>query len=177
MGLFMEFKKTDNRLLIGFRKFSEQEKILLMKKILFSLSEYDNIQYLVRINGLEVTIDDFVEKILSKNYQYIREVKGRFFIKELANIYLLTNNEQDMCTLAMYFGAVNEGYINIEVLNCPEEVDIRESLPDNFEKFILRNRIMEILIEPDGDALNINNCNTKSDLLKISSAICEIAFK
>lgn len=177
MGLFMELKKTDNQLLIGFRKFSEQEKILLMQKILFALSEYGNKQYLIRINGLEVTINDFVKEIVSENYQYIGEVKGKFFIKELANIYLLTSNEQEMCTLATYFGAFNEGYISIEVLNCPDEIDIRESLPDNFKEFISQNRILEILVEPDGDVLNINKCNNIIDLLKISYTICDMAFK
>ena len=115
--------------------------------------------------------------MLSGNYLYVREKRGKLFIKELANISLLTNNEQDMYTLATYFGAVNEGFINVEVVNYSDEIDIRKSLPDKFEEIVSKNRILEIIVEPDGDILSIDNCNNKTDLLKISTAICDMVFR
>ncbi|OQA50124.1 MAG: hypothetical protein BWY46_00121 [Firmicutes bacterium ADurb.Bin300] len=68
-----------------------------------------------------------------------------------------------MYTLATYFGAFNEGYINIEILNCSDEIGIQESLPDTFKDFVSQNRILDIFVEPDGDVLNIGNCNNKID--------------
>lgn len=177
MGLLMDLKKNSKQLLIGFEKFSDKEKILLIQNVILALSEYKDKQYLIKIKGLEVTINSFIEEMLSGNYLYVREKKGKLFIKELANISLLTNNEQDMYTLATYFGAVNEGFINVEVVNYSDEIDIRKSLPDKFEEIVSKNRILEIIVEPDGDILSIDNCNNKTDLLKISTAICDMVFR
>ena len=51
MGLLMDLKKNSKQLLIGFEKFSDKEKILLIQNVILALSEYKDKQYLIKISS------------------------------------------------------------------------------------------------------------------------------
>lgn len=174
MNLYIELKKNHNQLLIRFGNLFEYQKVLLMRHILIALSSYTNKKFLIYINGLEVTIDHFLSEITSQNYQYSREKKGLLFVKELANIYLLTDNEADMDTVATYFGAFNEGFIKIQVLDSPHMIDIQHVSPEQLDAYVSKKCILEFLVEPDGDFLTLTKFDQQVNLEYICFSIKNI---
>jgi len=169
-----QFRKGD-RLMVGLGKLSNQDKVQLIKKIV-SVIDGSKKKYLIEIRGLGGTIDTFIKDIQSKNYLYINESKVWFIIKEFARLFLLTEIEQDLYSVTEYFGSFNEGYICVSVLKTCEDINVRESAIDQIEIFVRKHCILEILVEPDGDFLDIRAHNEIVTLSDISTAVSQFVL-
>lgn len=149
---------------------SQQEKAALMGRILAALSDSDHL-FLIWMSGLEGTLDDVLKDIPTQNYHYDREETGRFFTKKLASLRLWTHRKEDMVTLTTYFGALNEGYIHVDVLDSGDEVDISTLPQETLEAYVLSKRRLVFVVEPDGDLLQVRDCRDAADFHAIAAAI------
>jgi hypothetical protein len=175
MSVSLEQFRDGDRLIVGCSKLSNQDKIQLIQKIV-SVLDGSNKKYLIEICGLGVTIDTFIEEMRSKNYLYFDESKGRFFPRKLDKLYLLTENEQDLYSATEYFGSFNEGYISISFLDTNEDLNIAESAENVIEGYVLKNCLLEILVEPDGEFMDIRARNESVSMSEISNAISQLTF-
>lgn len=156
---------------------SQPEKAALMSRILAALPDSDHLQFLIWMSGLEATLDDVLKDIPTQNYRYDREETGRFFPKKLACLRLWTHRKEDMVTLTTYFGALNEGYIHVDVLDSGEEVDISTLPQETLEAYVLPKRRLALVVEPDGDLLQVRDCREAADLHAMATACLLASLK
>lgn len=167
----LQLQRDKDGLQIPLGRASQQEKAALMDRILAALSDSDHLQFLIWMSGLEGTLDDVLKDIPTQNYHYDREETGRFFTKKLATLRLWTRHKEDMVTLATYFGALNEGYIHVDVLDSGDEVDIFTLPQETLEAYVLPKRRLAFVVEPDGDLLQVQYCRDAADFHAIAAAI------
>lgn len=167
----LQLQTNKDGLQIHVGRASPKEKAALMDHILSTLSGAGHLQFLIWMSGLEGTLDDVLKEIPSHNYHYAREEKGRFFTKKLASLRFWTCHKQDVVTLATYFGALNEGYIHVDVLDSGDEVDVSTLPRETLEAYVLPKRRLAFVVEPDGDVLQVRHFKDAADLHAITAAI------
>lgn len=150
---------------------SQPEKAALMSRILAALPDSDHLQFLIWMSGLEATLDDVLRDIPTQNYRYDREETGRFFTKKLASLRLWSDRKEDMVTLTTYFGALNEGYIHVDVLDSGDQVDISTLPQETLEAYVLPKRRLALVVEPDGELLQVRDCREVADLHAMAAAM------
>lgn len=167
----LQLQRNKDGLQIHLGRASQQEKAALMDCILAALPDSDHLQFLIWMSGLEGTLDDVLKDIPTQNYHYDREEAGRFFTKKLASLRLWSNRKEDMVTLTTYFGALNEGYIHVDVLDSGDQVDFSTLPHETLEAYVSPKRRLALVVEPDGDLLQVRYCRDAADLHAIAAAI------
>lgn len=128
--------------------------------------------YFIMIEGLEGTIENFVEEINSSNYVVIDNGKYKQLIKNLPTLYLITPYNKDIDVFKSYMGAFSEGFMSLNIINN----SIGYVFPSDINKtaiieFLNKNSVIEISITSDKNMLEIQS-SRQEVLLNVCNRVC-----
>ncbi len=110
----------------------------------------------ISIDGLEVTLENFLKSCNTENYRLYDNGKCCWFVHYLPSLCLLSNRWSDVKTFCEFIGSFNEGQMSISFLDPEFSVNICElNKKDELFTVVRNNSFVEILIPPDGDVLEI----------------------
>lgn len=158
-----QYSNDAKEIVISFDKSPENQMMLLFELIRTELSQLDQPSYFIAIDGLESTIDTFVESCNSNNYRLYDNGKHNWLIKNFPTLCLLSEDWHDITIFYKFIGSFNEGSIQLYFIDS----QICLSLSDEDQKDKLFANIndhcrVQIDILSDGDVFKITSKKTRS---------------
>ena len=168
--IILEFYlKNENNLTIYFDEKTKSQLSFLLQNILNNLKICMQIKFIIIINGLETTIDTFLDSCISNDYFLYDNNYYKKFIKYLPTLYLISDYIGDIKTFFNFIGAFNEGVMNLIIIeDSITDLHLSKSNIENIKQLINNDYLIEFRILPDGDTVEIN---TKSSLIKLRDII------
>lgn len=163
-----KYLNNEKSLLICFDKKSQKDIVSLMECISTSIQQSKQAKYFISIDGVDGTIDTFIESCVSNNYRIYDNGRYRRFIKYMPTLCLLSNSWSDIITFYDFLGSFNEGqmclsFIDSEISIILENEAQKDRLFDKIEKHCF----VEIAVPPDGDVFEITCGSLGYDFMNI----------
>ena len=172
------FTNDPNKISVYFEKESLKEKIAIMELIINIMSQHKKIEYYIMIRGLGATIESFLEKTRSNMYVFIDKYKYKFIVRELPELYLVTEHIDDFFKFTEFLESFNEGELCVHILTkngegALDKGDEKQDIVDYANK----NALLQIKVHSDGDVFEIENQNGNEYLIQICDHITENILK
>lgn len=146
----------DKRIVICFDKSPQNHMKSLLKLIHDSLCKFGPVKYFIAIDGLESSIDTFVESCSSENYCLYDNGKRNWLVKNFPTLFMLSEEWDDVKTLSDFVGSFNEGTMSLTFLSSHTSVVLaKQSEKDKVFSELKKYSYVEVEILPDGDAFEI----------------------
>lgn len=157
----MEHKCYENekKIIICFDKISKKHIVSLLETIRSEFCKSKQLKFFISIDGLESTLDNFIESCNSKDYCIYDNGRYNLFVKSLPTLCMLTYEWNDVITFYEYIGSFNEGQMSLLFLDSDFNFD-------NYKKGDCSNineYYVKIDVFSDGDEFEITTGLTKDN--------------
>lgn len=171
----MEYRYFDdeNKLLVCFDKAPHNQMMMLLDLIRFDLSQSKQIKYFISIDGLESTLDTFIESCSSSNFHLYDNGRYNWLIKSLPTLCILSEEWSDIVTFYEFIGSFDEGQMLLFLLDSNYKFNFDGQKNEVFSK-IQDHCFVKIEIFPDGDVFEITSHSVKYDLKNIVNLLSKL---
>ena len=132
----MEYKYFENekKISIYFDEISENRFMTLFETLRCEFCKSKHLKFLISIDGLESTLNNFIKFCNSKDYCIYDNGRYNFFIKYLPTLYMLTDEWSDIVTFCEYIGSFNEGQMSLLFLDSDYNFSLADFQKDDYSK-------------------------------------------
>lgn len=164
----MKYQYFDDeaKLIICFDKAPYNQMMLLLELIRSDLCQSKQLKYFIAIDGLESTLDTFIESCSSGNYHLYDNGRYNRLIKNLPTLCMLSEEWHDVVTFFEFIGSFNEGQMRLFLLNSNFYFKFDSRKNEVFAK-IRDHCFVKIEVFSDGDVLEITSCSAKYNFKNI----------
>ena len=165
--------ENDEKITICFEKISKDHISSLFETIRHEFYKSKQLKFLISIDGLESTLDDFIESCSSKDYCIYDNGRYSLFVKNLPTLCMLTYEWNDVITFYEYVGSFNEGQMSLLFLDSDFYFDFDNYKKDDCSE--INEYYLKIDVFSDGDEFEITTGRTKDnyedEFMKIKALI------
>lgn len=145
----------------------------LLEWIRLDLCQFKQLQYFIVIDGLESTLDFFMESCRSNQYRLYSNGWRSWCIKALPTLCIVSEEWNDVVTFCEFIGSFNEGQMNLFL------VDSNISLELNGQKNEVLSEMeshsfIKIEVLPDGDGIEITSSSVECDFKSIINRLSKM---
>ncbi|MBQ9965702.1 MAG: hypothetical protein IJP22_03120 [Clostridia bacterium] len=147
----------------------------LLETIRYEFCKSKQLKFFISIDGLESTLDDFIESCSSKDYCISDNGQYNLFVKNLPTLCMITYEWNDVITFYEYVGSFNEGQMSLLFLdsNFNFNFDFNNCKKDDYYK--INEYYFRIDVFPDGNEFEITvgltKQNSKDEFVKLQTLI------
>lgn len=151
-----QYFDDEKKLIICFDKAPHKQMMSLLELIRFDLCQSKQIEYFISIDGLESTLDTFIESCSSSNYHLYDNGRYNWLIKTLPTLCILSGEWSDVVTFYEFIGSFNEGQMSLFILDSNFSLKFDSQKNEVFSK-IQDHCFVKIEVFPDGDVFEITS--------------------
>lgn len=157
----MNYKCFENekKISINFDKISKKHIVSLLEMIRSEFCKSKQLQFFISIDGLESTLENFIESCVSRDYCIYDNGRHNLFVKNLPTLYMITYEWNDVITFCEYAGSFNEGQMSLLFLDSDLHFDFGTHKKDDYLN--INEYYVKIDVFPDGDEFEITTGLTK----------------
>lgn len=148
----LDYSIENGTLSIYFENASNETLFALFRVI---LSFQNDGMYCAEIDGLEGTIDDFVETCSSKEYKIYQNGKWHLWIRYLPTLFLVTKEWEDIHHFIDFIGSFNEGSMALYYLDTCHDLLQNNKDAERVREQIWRHTYVKLKIFQDGDGIEV----------------------
>lgn len=159
----MKYKCFENekKLSISFDKISKKHIVSLLETIRSEFCKSKQLQFFISIDGLESTLENFIESCVSRDYCIYDNGRQNLFVKNLPTLCMITYEWNDVITFCEYTGSFNEGQMSLLFLDSDLHFDFDTHKKDDY--FNINEYYVKIDVFSDGDEFEITTGLTKEN--------------
>lgn len=132
----MKYKyfESERKITICFDKIPQNHIMSLLQLIRYEFCKSKQLKFFITIDGLESTLDEFIESCSSKDYCIYDNGRYNLFIKNLPTLCMFTYEWNDVIAFYEYIGSFNEGKMSLLFLDSDFNFDFDNYKKDNCSK-------------------------------------------
>ena len=161
-----QYFDDENKLIICFDKAPHNHMMSLLELIRFDLCRSKQLKYFISIDGLESTLNTFIESCGSSNYHLYDNGRYNWLIKALPTLCIISEEWNDVVTFYEFIGSFNEGQMSLFLLDSNFYCKFDSQKNEVLSK-IQDHCFVKIEVFPDGDVVEIMSSSVEYDFKNI----------